>query len=50
MRVSSTFQLNPKIAKKLSSESKRLDCPKVKLVHMALEEFFQKKRTKLTVK
>ncbi len=49
-KVPSSFQLDKKIARKLTAESKRLGAPKVKLVELALGEFFSKKYTALAAK
>lgn len=48
-KVASSFQLDKRVAKKLTTESKRLGVPKVKLVEIALNELFEKKYSKLSV-
>jgi hypothetical protein len=48
-KVASSFQLRKRIARKLTSESKRLRVPKVKLVEIALEALFDSKPSKVRI-
>lgn len=45
-KVTSTFQLDPKIAKKLDSKAKKDGVPKVKIVNLALKTFLETSKTK----
>ena len=47
-KVTSTFQLEPSIAKKLDIKARKEGVPKVKIVNQALKDFLLSKKTVAT--